>query len=218
MTADARECHLTTVRRARYYLAGGEGASDVWIVLHGYGQLAEAFVRAFAHVAGPDRLIVAPEALNRFYLEPGTGGSRADARVGATWMTREDREQEIRDIVDYLDAVHARVAASARRVTALGFSQGAAAATRWVARGTTRVDRLVLWAGELPPEIDVTHLGERLPGGVVLVEGSTDTYGAWVNRAGTAERLAAAGVPVESIAFEGGHRLDGEVLSRLAGA
>jgi predicted esterase len=132
-------------------------------------------------------------------------------------MTREDREQEIRDYVDYLDAVYAKVAPGARHVTALGFSQGAATACRWVARGTARVDRLILWAGELPPEIDVVRLGARLARGVVLVEGTSDTYEAWVNRAGSAERLTAAGVPVESVAFEGGHRLDGEVLSRLAG-
>lgn len=216
----AAEHRLTTVRRARYYTVGGSDTPprEVWIVLHGFGQLAATFVRYFEHIASSERLIVAPEALNRFYVTPGSSGSRADARVGTTWMTREDRENEIRDYVDFLDAVHARVAAGAGRVSALGFSQGVATAARWVTLGTSRVDRLIAWAGELPPDLDLGRLGSRLAEGLVHVEGTTDEYASWVNRDEGAARLAAAGVAMEEIRFDGGHRLDAKVLSRLAGA
>lgn len=164
----AEEHRLTTVRRARYYTVGGGDVApaEAWIVLHGFGQLAGGFIRYFQHIASAERLIVAPEALNRFYTESGSSGSHSDARVGAAWMTREDRENEIRDYVDFLDAVHARIA-GAGRVTALGFSQGVATAARWVTLGTSRVDRLIVWAGQLPPDLDMDRLRSRLPGGIV---------------------------------------------------
>ena len=103
-------------------------------------------------------MIVAPEALNRFYLSREGGRAGASARVGATWMTREDRLAEIDDYVRYLDDLHREITEGQQRknvrVTALGFSQGTATAARWLVHGTARIDRLVLWAGLLPPEIE----------------------------------------------------------------
>jgi hypothetical protein len=64
---------------------------DVWIVCHGYGQLAADFLAAFQVIAAADRLLVAPEALNRFYPGVTTGPHGPDSPVAATWMTREDR-------------------------------------------------------------------------------------------------------------------------------
>ncbi|NIP78275.1 MAG: phospholipase, partial [Gemmatimonadetes bacterium] len=86
---------------------------EVWFVLHGYGQLAERFVRRFDALPGVRdgmRAVVAPEALSRFYVEEEvTGPHGPESRVGATWMTRADREHEIRDYVEYLDRVAAAV-------------------------------------------------------------------------------------------------------------
>jgi hypothetical protein len=89
--ATAREHHLTVSRSARYVVLG-EPAPEVrslWVVLHGYGQLAARFARHCAPLGGAGRLVVVPEALSRFYVEAAAGGSHAQARVGATWMTRE---------------------------------------------------------------------------------------------------------------------------------
>ena len=47
----------------------GTGVREVWFVLHGFGQLSPYFIRHFGVLADGTRLIVAPEALNRFYLE-----------------------------------------------------------------------------------------------------------------------------------------------------
>jgi predicted esterase len=210
--------HLTTIRRARYFTAGGgEGVSEVWLVIHGFGQLAQSFGRTFERVATPRRLIVAPEALNRFYLEEGPGGSHAGARVGATWMTREDRDADIADYVDWLDAVHAATVPAGARVTALGFSQGVATVSRWLTLGTRRAHRFVAWAGQLPPELDLGALRDRLDGGpLVIVRGTTDRYATWINEEENRTRLRESGIGVESLTFEGGHRLDDAVLDRLA--
>src|SRR5207302_9410481 len=81
------------------------------------------------------RHLVAPEGLSRFYLTE----SPTERRVGATWMTREDRLAEIDDSVRYLDAVYddvfGRIDRARVTVHALGFSQGAATVSRWTALG-----------------------------------------------------------------------------------
>src|SRR6202007_1819496 len=120
---------------------------------------AARFLRHFEVIDDGARLIVAPEALSRFYIEDPAGGSHADAKIGATWMTREDRLSEIDDYIGYLDALAAQLAQdfdlSRARVVALGFSQGVATVCRWVERGATRVDEVVLGAGAVPPDMDL---------------------------------------------------------------
>src|SRR6266550_1297389 len=138
MSNEVSEHHLSVARTARYYTLGEPGATEVWFVCHGYGQLAGRFLRRFEPIADGSRLVVAPEGLNRFYV--GSGEHR-DQPVGATWMTREDRLNEIADYVKYLDAVYADVFGgkpTAARVRALGFSQGAAPGTRGVTRATAQ--------------------------------------------------------------------------------
>lgn len=212
-----QEHRLVTTRRARYYTIGGgeQPLSEAWIVLHGLGQLASVFIKYFQSIASSGRLIVAPEALNRYYVTPGASGRTADAKVGATWMTRMDRENEIADYVDFLDAVWRETAAGAARVTVLGFSQGVATACRWVAMGTSRVDRLIAWAGQLPPDVDPSVFA-KLPGGVTLVAGTTDEYSAWIAEGNHDVRLMLAGVRPRVVTFDGGHRLDRLTLDNLS--
>src|SRR5438067_4641848 len=75
-------------------------------------------------------------------------------------MTREDRLAEIDDYVRYLDAVYddvfRRIDRARVTVHALGFSQGAATVSRWTAMGKSRIDRVILWGGEFPPDLDLT--------------------------------------------------------------
>jgi dienelactone hydrolase len=214
-----QEHRLVTTRRARFYTIGGgeQPLSEVWIVLHGLGQLASVFVKYFQSIATPGRLIVAPEALNRHYVAPGASGRTQDAKVGATWMTRMDRENEIADYVDFLDTVYREVAPGGARVTALGFSQGVATACRWFATGRSRMDRLIAWAGQLPPDVDPAVYA-KLPGGVTLVAGTTDEYSAWISEGNHDARMVAAGVTPRVLTFDGGHRMDRQTLDEIAGA
>ena len=207
-----RDHHLSVSRTARYATLGPAAAADVWFTLHGYGQLARRFVREFEGIAR-DRLIVAPEALNRFYLDP------PHQKVGATWMTREDRLTDIADYVRYLDALAGVVlgSASPRRVTVLGFSQGAATACRWVAQGCARVDRLVLWAGEVPPDLDLVAAAPRLSTlEIVLVAGEDDQFITPKVLAALSARLREYGVAHRTVTFAGGHGIDRTTLAGLA--
>jgi predicted esterase len=211
------EHRLVTARRARYYtVGGGETLSEVWIVLHGLGQLAAVFIKYFQSIVRPDRLVVAPEALNRHYIMPSDSGGTKDAKIGATWMTREDRASEIADYVDFLDAVWRETAANASRVTVLGFSQGVATAARWVSLGNSRIDRLVAWAGQLPPDVDPSVYG-KLRDGVTLVTGTTDEYATWIAEGNDESRLVATGIKPQVVTFDGGHRMDRLTLDAIAG-
>ena len=147
------------------YFTIGRPEREVWFVLHGYGQLAARFLSRFEPIDDGTRLIVAPEGLSRFYLTEDP----AERRVGASWMTREDRITEIEDYVRYLDAVYADVVRSAISVTVLGFSQGATTACRWAALGTSKIDRLIVWGGEVAADVDMRR-ALRL----ALVYGSRD--------------------------------------------
>ena len=211
------EHHITVSRTARYFVLGPAAADamEVWFVLHGYGQLAGRFLRHFAPLDDGTRCFVAPEGLSRFYVEAG----RND-KIGASWMTREDRLAEIDDYVRYLDLLHTVVLQ--RRsgpcpVTVLGFSQGTATASRWLARGSVRADRLILWGGEVPPDLDLAAARDRWATTVLtLVVGSSDRFITAKVLASDEQRLSEHGIAYRVVAFEGGHDLESAVLKRVA--
>jgi predicted esterase len=211
------ERHLSIPRSARYFTIGpaASSARDVWFVLHGYGQLAGRFLRHFEFLAERQCLVVAPEGLSRFYLESG-----ARDKVGASWMTREDRLTEIGDYVRYLDALFSEVMRERRvqgGVHVLGFSQGTATASRWLERGSAHADRLILWGGEVPPDLDLIRVRTRWEAtNLVLVAGSTDPFITTKVLARDEKRLSDHGISYRLEKFEGGHELVPEVLSGMA--
>src|SRR5262245_14460321 len=173
------EHKLRVEKTARYYQLGegGPAVREVWVCCHGYGQLAGRFIKHFEPIAGPARLVVAPEALHRFYLDPADRPA-AERRVGATWMTREDRTSDIEDYIRYLDAVcdHALTdVPPGPQLVALGFSQGAATVARWAAASHYTISTLVLWGSGLPPDLDWSRARGRFQQmRVVLVGGEGD--------------------------------------------
>jgi len=214
-----QEHRVTVARSARYFTLGGPEPREVWFACHGYGQLAARFLEKLRVLDDGGRYLVAPEGLSRFYLTE----SPAERRVGATWMTREDRQAEIADYVRYLDAVYDDVFERLDRarvtVHALGFSQGAATVSRWTAMGNARIDRAILWGGEFPPDLDLTRAdfaGRLRAARLTLVYGRSDEYITPKVLAGVAERLGAHDIPYRDIPFAGGHELNQGVLKQLA--
>jgi predicted esterase len=218
--------HLVVQRTARFYAVGAPNplVRDVWIVCHGFSQLAGSFAEPFQRLADDRRLIVAPEALSRFYLDTRGAHTGASA-VGATWMTREDREADIADNTAYLDRVYEHVLESLARhdvardrirVHALGFSQGAVAVARWAARGAAVIDHLVIWGHDIPVDVNVRALGERLRDlGISFVAGERDRLVTPEVIERTRGVLEASGVPFEIRTFDGGHILSGPVLREM---
>jgi predicted esterase len=207
---------LSTTRTARYFTLGSpENVAEIWFACHGYGQLAARFLERFRPLESARRYIVAPEGLSRFYVTE----SPAERRVGASWMTREDRLHEIDDYVRYLDALYADVVKSKPKTTALGFSQGTATVCRWVAFGSARIDRLILWGGEVPPDLDLAAAGvnERLRAArLTLVYGSADQLFTPKIVAATESRLQENKIDYELVRFSGGHEIDTPTLVGLS--
>lgn len=206
---------LVVPRTARCVVVGRPADADsLWYAMHGYGQTAESFAQGCLPLAGEGRALVVPEGLSRFYAKGGTGP------VGASWMTRDSRDSEIRDYVGYLDAVHGRAAGSGttKPVHVLGFSQGAATACRWAVLGAVRPRRLVLWGGGVPTDLDRDQTRERLATvDLVLVNGRRDHFLAEGAVERDVERLAGLGLAPTIIWFDGGHQLDAAILRDLAG-
>ena len=207
--------HMSVSRTARYAQYGDEAASEWWVVLHGYGQRAADFIRPFADVAADDRCILAPEALSRFY----TDGMASHQEVGASWMTREDRTHEIEDYIGYLDALVARVRLpeTTPSIHVLGFSQGAATASRWAVLGDTSINRLTLWAGDLAHDIDVSaHATSLQSMTLTVVVGTHDPYISDERLQDLLDRLQSHHIPVAVHRFEGAHRLHRRTLQQIA--
>ena len=212
-----QERNIKIIRTARYQELGtaGDKVRKVWFVLHGYGHLAAYFIKSFESLDVNEHCVIAPEGLSRFYLQGFSG------RVGASWMTREDRLHEIQNYVGYLDAVYEDVFKRVNRdqvsVTALGFSQGAATVSRWLCFGNGRIDHLIVWAGLIPHDLLEPAHSHCFHGvGLTLVHGTQDEM---ATRDGVAEQeklLQRSAVQYNVVAFEGGHTLDSEVLLKVA--
>jgi predicted esterase len=206
------EHKITVPRTARYYTLGTPSADiqHLWIVCHGYGQLGRFFVRHFSALDDSKTLVVAPEALSRFYLDGFSG------RVGATWMTKEDRLSEIEDQSAYLDLLlqeQLRQLPEDVRVTVLGFSQGGATVCRWLATGQVPAHRLVLWAASFPEDIDFEAgkaAFQNLP--VAVVYGTEDHFITPEKLVQKQRLMEHLGISPKVYTFEGGHTIHPETL------
>lgn len=195
----------------------GEPSSSVrsvWFICHGYGHLANYFLKHFEPLNDNTNLLVAPEGLNRFYVK---GFSE---RVGASWMTKEDRLDDISDYVNFLDNVFDEVMKEVSEevtVNVLGFSQGAATVSRWLCMGKARAHNLVLWAGAFPPDIDFkTNLASLSSTRKWMVVGEHDEFITPAQATEHSEFLNSMGMQHELIRFNGKHEIDKETLLRLA--
>lgn len=140
--------HLEVQIKAPYYTLNNltEKTERVWLVFHGYGQLAEYFIKKFEGLDADKNFIIAPQGLSKYYLEGVYG------RVGASWMTKEDRLTEIENQYSYIDSVLKQFDISNKKLTYFGFSQGTATMGRYAAHAKIPFDQMIIWAGTFPPD------------------------------------------------------------------
>ena len=146
--------HISIPKTARVATAGtlSVHTKQIWIACHGYGEIATEFIASMQDIVDDETCIVAPEALSRFYW----GGS-FDGKPVASWMTREDRLNEIKDYSNYLSLVLEDVLSKTSkdvRIILFGFSQGAATIMRWANARLPKCDAIVIWSGMIPEDID----------------------------------------------------------------
>jgi predicted esterase len=208
--------YISTDFKARYFsnqVRWKKNYPHLWFVLHGYGQLASYFIRKFDSMDPSRHLIIAPEGLSRFYLTGFSG------RIGATWMTKEDRLTDIENQKSYLNGVYKEVTEkldSVGSINVLGFSQGVATACRWVTANGLNFDRLIMWAGIIPPDLEIEAAKEILfQKETYMVYGKKDPF---LNR----ERMqeleqlnSKLGIEPKLIEFEGEHEIESPTLQKL---
>ena len=218
------EHHIQVAKTARYFTLGNVGPDtrQLWVVCHGYRQLAGRFMGRFESLDDGTRLIVAPEALSRFYLDDGTKQHGSGDPIGATWMTREDRLSEIHDYVRYLDAVFGEVqeqmGGPPESLIVLGFSQGVHTACRWMIAREMNVGTLVCWGAYPPDDLDPERGQKRLADtDLVLARGMSDPYVSEEVHRRQEARLAELEIPFRTVTHPGGHDLDADLLRELAG-
>lgn len=187
--------------------------SEIWLVLHGYGQLAEFFIRKFNPFFNSERLFVAPEATNYAYLQDFQG------RVGANWMTKHERETAIANNHRYLDGLMDSLLqqySQPPKINVLGFSQGAATATRWASCWEKSVSKLVLWAGGFAHDMQLDLAREKFSDTeLILVLGNQDQLITEKSLEMQQKLIQSLEKEVQYLHFEGGHELDHETLQSL---
>ncbi|MFI5263187.1 MAG: alpha/beta hydrolase [Candidatus Kapaibacterium sp.] len=211
-----QERHIQTTRTARYYSLGSvEGAiKQVWFVLHGYGQRAEDLLKEFLPIANEDTLVIAPEALSRFYVKGFAG------KVGASWITREDRMNEIQDYVRYLDNLYSEVLFTLKKppekIIALGYSQGCPAVLRWQAEGNSPANEIVIWSGDVPRDLAFAKFRTNtVKARKWMVYSPTDEFITPAIYQETQDLYLTNQIPFQVMNFEGGHRIPDTALKEF---
>lgn len=186
-------------------------AKNIWIVLHGYGQLPAFFIRKFHGLDPVENFVVAPEGMHRFYLE-GTSG-----RVGASWMTKEAREHDISDNNNYLNTLWKQLESNFQfeNKILLGFSQGGATAARWHEAGSFNAQHFVLWASVFPPDLTFNPQKSTFNSSKnYFALGEQDPYYDEAKRREMFNRINQ--LDFETLTFEGKHDIDSVTLNDIA--
>jgi predicted esterase len=189
-----------------------ETAKYCWIVLHGYGQLVDYFIRKFHVLNENDHFIIAPEGFHRFYLK-GTSG-----RVGASWMTKEERLDDIDDNILYLNQVVETIVGNRQfeKMIVLGFSQGASTAARWIQLGALQPDVFVQWAGVFPPDLEIPSAGNRFESMKhVVVIGNQDPYFKHIDEVLVREQIQSITLNPTILRYEGEHAITDDALLQV---
>ena len=200
---------------ARYFTDGDSEADHIWLCLHGYAQLAPYFIRKFNVIAEQAQVVV-PEGLHRFYMQDGSG------RVVASWMTKEDRETDIKNYLEYLDTVMSDILTSRKtkpqKIILFGFSQGVATACRYFAHSALEITDVILWAGALPPDLDLTAMrSKRKTACFHLIYGDEDPYMKDSPYKTSMEVLDDLGYSYDLETFSGVHEITATELRSLQG-
>lgn len=202
-----KEFQLVAPRTYRYYEKGDVSKTDTLLIcLHGFGQLAQYFIRKFDNL--DERIyILSPEGMHRSYLNGNSG------RVGASWMTKEARASDISDNLLWLNQLLDKVLTekSFSKIILFGFSQGGATAARWYFNNQARFNQLILWASVFPPDLEKPAISEKSNNYFII--GKEDEF--YTSEQQLAEIEVYQKMGFQTIHFEGKHDIDKGVLKSI---
>jgi predicted esterase len=201
--------------QAPFYQEGiiNERTKKVWLIFHGYGQLANDFANSFSELVSDESVLLFPQGLSKFYLK---GVSK---KIGSNWMTSNNRDLDIENYVSYLDQLfdlEVRPYLTNIDLNILGFSQGGHTASRWIYKSKIAYQKLVLWGSNLANEIDEKIISDSFTNGEnLLVMGDSDRFIEKEQLQILKTNYAQLGFKYRIIEYHGGHDIYPEILKLL---
>lgn len=190
-----------------------ENTKNVWFVCHGIGFLSRYFIHYFNELNTEENYIIAPQAASKYYLR------NEYKHVGASWLTKENTQTEIENVLNNLNAIYDAEKIPTRvNFFVLGFSQGVSVAMRWISRYKIPCEKLIIYAGSIPKELtadnfsfmNLTHTK------VINVVGTQDEYITENRMQQELEKMELLfGKQYQLFTFEGRHEMSKEVLETL---
>jgi len=174
--------------------------------------LASDFIQDFPFWDNEENLLIAPEGLSKFYSK---------GNIGASWMTKEDRENEIEDYLKFLDAVSMlildKMPFTPESINILGFSQGVHTALRFAIHTYMKIDNLILCSSDIPKDADFKKFKKKIDEGMkcFYIYGNEDKAVRLENFEKSEEMLKRNEIKFERVVFEGGHEVNGDDICKL---
>ncbi|MBZ9627613.1 esterase [Psychroflexus sp. CAK57W] len=148
-----------------------EDTQNIWIACHGIGYLSKFFISYFEDLDPKLNYIIAPQAPSKYYQ------TKAYKYVGASWLTKENRELETENVLNYLDALlEMQELPTDKKIILFGFSQGVSVVTRWMAQRKIQCDHLVIHSGSIPYEFDSSSFAYLPDLKTSIIYGTQDEY------------------------------------------
>jgi predicted esterase len=211
--------HQIIVPQTRHFFSLGVPSPEIkrlWIVCHGYAQLADDFLKNFEILNDGTNLVVAPEGQNVWYRKG------FDGAIVANWMTRRHRLDAIENYAEFLQTVHNQYVTQLSadvKVILLGFSQGTATVNRWIFARRPAFDHLVLWGGLFPEDLNYAAAADYFSTKKLwLIYGSHDPFLTEERKSAHELLISKNQLDVARAIFEGEHEMDAAMLERLVRA
>lgn len=209
--------HKILFEKTAHYFTLGEANKSTkyfWLVTHGYGQLASKFIYKFDQLNLNENFVLAPEGLSRFYWNRS-----APNPVGSSWMTKENRLDEIADYTRFIKKLYQEYLSKMSddvKIIMLGFSQGCATQIRWITREFPNFNHLILWAGLLPEDLDyLPHQSYFSSKNLIWVHGDDDEFLKEKHIEWHHQFMKEQHLDFETVEFKGKHLIDRAVLQQI---
>ena len=158
-----------------------------------------------------ENYVIAPQAASKYYL------NNEYRHVGASWLTKENTEAEIKNIFHYLNEIYeAEELQDIQSLIILGYSQGVSIATRWAAHRKVKPSQLIIHSGKIPSELSPEDFQFLTDTNVKLIYGTEDPY---LNQEILEKEEKRAKQlfeeKLEIFPFEGGHEVNEQLISEF---
>lgn len=182
---------------------------SILFAIHGYAQLANDFLNDFRLLKNSNVLVITPEGLSKFYNK--------ERKPVASWMTSHEREDEIKNYIDYLNQLYSTISNDYPHLptNVLGFSQGVSTLLRWISNSSIKPSTVHLCSGTIPPELTKESFETLNDSNFIYYYGSEDRLLKEDAALKQIRLLGSFDLKVKSAHFSGRHEIPQECLENL---